>query len=150
MFVRLWVGDAAFAGEVVTLEGGVGGEMQHAMDRLRATVEEFAHDVIAPVIGDLYERGEFPYAIVKHMGDMGLFGLIIPEEHGGLALGKVTGALASEISAMEGSWAVRGGVYVWTGGYWSIPRNGHVWINGHWKHRRGGWVWVPGHWRRRR
>ncbi|MDX1937742.1 MAG: YXWGXW repeat-containing protein [Flavihumibacter sp.] len=50
---------------------------------------------------------------------------------------------------IDGSWAVRGGVYVWSDGYWATPRHGHVWVNGHWKHRRGGWVWVPGHWRRR-
>ncbi len=54
------------------------------LEALRTTVEAFAHDVIAPVIGDLYERGEFPYAIVKQMGDMGLFGLPFPEEHGGM------------------------------------------------------------------
>ena len=54
------------------------------LEALRRTVEAFAHDVIAPVIGDLYERGEFPYAIVKQMGDMGLFGLPFPEEYGGM------------------------------------------------------------------
>ena len=30
-------------------------------EELRATVAEFARDVVAPVIGDYYERGEFPY-----------------------------------------------------------------------------------------
>jgi short-chain 2-methylacyl-CoA dehydrogenase len=54
------------------------------LEALRATVEAFAHDVIAPVIGDLYERGEFPYAIVKQMGGMGLFGLPFPEDVGGM------------------------------------------------------------------
>jgi short-chain 2-methylacyl-CoA dehydrogenase len=29
-------------------------------EELRKSVEEFARDVVAPVIGDLYERGEFP------------------------------------------------------------------------------------------
>ncbi|MGH3874709.1 MAG: acyl-CoA dehydrogenase family protein [Pseudonocardiaceae bacterium] len=51
---------------------------------LRATVEEFAHKEIAPVIGDLYERREFPYALVAKMGAMGLFGLPFPEEYGGM------------------------------------------------------------------
>ncbi len=51
---------------------------------LRKTVEQFAHDVIAPVIGDYYERGEFPYPIVAQMGEMGLFGLPFPEEYGGM------------------------------------------------------------------
>ncbi|GAA5086736.1 alkylation response protein AidB-like acyl-CoA dehydrogenase [Thermocatellispora tengchongensis] len=53
-------------------------------EALRKTVEEFAREVVAPVIGDLYERGEFPYAIVRQMGEMGLFGLPIPEEYGGM------------------------------------------------------------------
>ncbi|MZD07587.1 acyl-CoA dehydrogenase [Streptomyces sp. SID5785] len=53
-------------------------------EELRRTVEEFAHDVIAPKIGDFYERHEFPYEIVREMGRMGLFGLPFPEEYGGM------------------------------------------------------------------
>ncbi|MEU7479063.1 acyl-CoA dehydrogenase family protein [Lentzea sp. NPDC042327] len=51
---------------------------------LRKTVEEFARDEVAPVIGDYYERGEFPYPVVAKMGQMGLLGLPFPEEHGGM------------------------------------------------------------------
>ena len=36
------------------------------------------------MIADLYERGAFPYDIVRGMGAMGLFGLPFPEEHGGM------------------------------------------------------------------
>jgi short/branched chain acyl-CoA dehydrogenase len=54
------------------------------LEALRRTVEEFAHDVVAPKIGDFYERDEFPYDIVRQMGEMGLFGLPFPEEHGGM------------------------------------------------------------------
>jgi alkylation response protein AidB-like acyl-CoA dehydrogenase len=53
-------------------------------EALRKTVEEFARDVVAPVIGDYYERGEFPYDIVARIGRMGLFGLPVPEEYGGM------------------------------------------------------------------
>src|SRR3954469_2231666 len=53
-------------------------------EALRATVEEFAHKEVAPVIGEFYEREEFPYEIVKKMGAMGLFGLPIAEEYGGM------------------------------------------------------------------
>ncbi|NUR60821.1 MAG: acyl-CoA dehydrogenase [Catenulispora sp.] len=53
-------------------------------ESLRATVEAFAHDVVAPKIGDFYEREEFPYEIVAQMGRMGLFGLPFPEEYGGM------------------------------------------------------------------
>jgi alkylation response protein AidB-like acyl-CoA dehydrogenase len=53
-------------------------------EALRKTVEEFAHEEVAPVIGDLYEKAEFPYEIVAKMGRMGLFGLPFPEEYGGM------------------------------------------------------------------
>jgi short-chain 2-methylacyl-CoA dehydrogenase len=51
---------------------------------LRGIVEDFAREVVAPVIGGLYERGEFPYEIVAKMGKLGLFGLPFPEEYGGM------------------------------------------------------------------
>ncbi|WP_232661541.1 acyl-CoA dehydrogenase family protein [Pseudonocardia sp. TRM90224] len=53
-------------------------------EALRATVEEFAHKEVAPVIGEFYERCEFPYELVAKMGAMGLFGLPISEEYGGM------------------------------------------------------------------
>jgi short/branched chain acyl-CoA dehydrogenase len=53
-------------------------------ESLRKTVEDFAHAEVAPVIGELYEKEEFPYAIVAKMGEMGLFGLPFPEEFGGM------------------------------------------------------------------
>src|SRR5215217_643746 len=53
-------------------------------EALRATVEEFAHKVVAPQIGELYEKCEFPYDIVRRMGEMGLFGLPFAEEYGGM------------------------------------------------------------------
>jgi short-chain 2-methylacyl-CoA dehydrogenase len=53
-------------------------------EELRLTVAEFARDVVAPVIGEFYERREFPYEIVARMGKLGLFGLPFPEEYGGM------------------------------------------------------------------
>ncbi|MBO0827340.1 MAG: acyl-CoA dehydrogenase family protein [Streptosporangiales bacterium] len=53
-------------------------------EALRATVAEFARDVVAPRIAEYYERDEFPYDIVDQMGKMGLFGLPFPEEYGGM------------------------------------------------------------------
>jgi butyryl-CoA dehydrogenase len=53
-------------------------------EELRRTVAEFAREVVAPVIGGYYERGEFPYEIVARMGKLGLFGLPFPEEYGGM------------------------------------------------------------------
>jgi alkylation response protein AidB-like acyl-CoA dehydrogenase len=53
-------------------------------ETLRKTVEEFAHDEVAPTIADLYIREEFPYEIVAKMGRMGLFGLPFDEQYGGM------------------------------------------------------------------
>ncbi|MEV0158926.1 acyl-CoA dehydrogenase family protein [Nonomuraea fuscirosea] len=58
--------------------------LKDGYEELRKTVESFAREVVAPVIGDFYEREEFPYDIVRQMGVMGLFGLPIPEEYGGM------------------------------------------------------------------
>ncbi|HEY0698789.1 MAG TPA: acyl-CoA dehydrogenase family protein [Micromonospora sp.] len=53
-------------------------------EALRASVREFAREVVAPVIAEHYERHTFPYDVVRQMGKMGLFGLPFPEEHGGM------------------------------------------------------------------
>src|SRR5215469_3943310 len=53
-------------------------------EELRQTVAQFAREVVAPVIGGYYERGEFPYEIVARMGKLGLFGLPFPGEFGGM------------------------------------------------------------------
>ncbi|MEV4646298.1 acyl-CoA dehydrogenase family protein [Saccharopolyspora sp. NPDC049357] len=53
-------------------------------EALRESVREFARKEVAPVIADYYEREEFAYPLVRKMGEMGLFGLPVPEEHGGM------------------------------------------------------------------
>lgn len=51
---------------------------------LRETVRRFALDKVAPVIGEYYEKHEFPYELIQQMGAMGLFGLPFPSEVGGM------------------------------------------------------------------
>ena len=51
---------------------------------LRQTVAAFARDVVRPVIGGYYERGEFPYDLIARMAKLGLFGLPFPAEFGGM------------------------------------------------------------------
>ncbi|HYN93441.1 MAG TPA: acyl-CoA dehydrogenase family protein [Pilimelia sp.] len=53
-------------------------------EALRASVADFAREVVAPVIGEYYEAHAFPYDIVRQMGKLGLFGLPFPEEIGGM------------------------------------------------------------------
>src|SRR5437763_5097576 len=53
-------------------------------EALRKTVEEFAREVVAPQAEKYDRTEEFPYDIVRQMGEMGLFGLPFPEEYGGM------------------------------------------------------------------
>ncbi|MQY13879.1 Acyl-CoA dehydrogenase [Streptomyces sp. RB5] len=77
------------------------------LEELRRTVEEFAHDVVAPKIGDYYERHEFPYDIIREMGRMGLFGLPFPEEYGGMGGDYLALGLAlEELARVDSSVAI--------------------------------------------
>jgi short-chain 2-methylacyl-CoA dehydrogenase len=62
----------------------VGFTLNEEHEALRSTVEDFAREVVAPVIGGYYQRGEFPYEIIAKMGKLGLFGLPFPEEYAGM------------------------------------------------------------------
>jgi short/branched chain acyl-CoA dehydrogenase len=62
----------------------IGFTLDEEYEALRRTVETFARDEVAPVIGDYYEREAFPYELIARMGKMGLFGLPFPEEYGGM------------------------------------------------------------------
>src|SRR4029078_11294636 len=53
-------------------------------EALRKTVEEFAREVVAPQAEHFDRTSEFPYEIVRQMGEMGLFGLPFPEDYGGM------------------------------------------------------------------
>jgi len=76
-------------------------------EELRATVADFAHDVVAPVIGGYYERGEFPYGIVAEMAKLGLFGLPFPEEYGGMGGDYLALCLAlHELGRVDSSMAI--------------------------------------------
>ena len=46
-------------------------------------VREFTQQVVAPVSAQHDKEKTFPYKVIAEMGEMGLFGLPIPEEYGG-------------------------------------------------------------------
>jgi butyryl-CoA dehydrogenase len=60
------------------------------------TVHDFVDKEILPYATDLEHKDEFPEAIVEGMKEMGLFGLMIPEEYGGLGESLLTYALVVE------------------------------------------------------
>ena len=63
---------------------------------LLALVREFVDERILPVATQLEHADEYPTEIVKGMQDMGIFGLMIPEEYGGLGESLLTYALVVE------------------------------------------------------
>ncbi|MCY0875380.1 MAG: acyl-CoA dehydrogenase family protein, partial [Firmicutes bacterium] len=66
---------------------------QEAMRRL---VRQFARDVIAPRASEIDEKDEFPRDVLKKMADLGLMGLPIPEEWGGIGADYLSYMLAIE------------------------------------------------------
>ena len=59
-------------------------------DDLRAMVREFAEAEIAPLV-EAAERNEtFPVEIMPMLGELGLLGIVFPEEYGGIGADKIT------------------------------------------------------------
>jgi short-chain 2-methylacyl-CoA dehydrogenase len=50
---------------------------------IRETCRDFAKQEIKPLAEEMDRTGEFPYEIVRKMGELGLLGLPFPEEYGG-------------------------------------------------------------------
>ncbi|MFD9661347.1 acyl-CoA dehydrogenase family protein [Rhodococcus sp. NPDC059968] len=61
-----------------------------------AAVREFANKAIIPQAQELEHSDTYPTAIVEQMKEMGLFGLTIPEEYGGIGESLLTYALCVE------------------------------------------------------
>jgi short-chain 2-methylacyl-CoA dehydrogenase len=53
-------------------------------EQFRDVVRRFAEDVIAPEAESFNAEERFPVEIVRQMGELGLFGIPFPEEHGGM------------------------------------------------------------------
>ncbi|MFL4908036.1 acyl-CoA dehydrogenase family protein [Streptomyces sp. MMS24-I2-30] len=61
-----------------------------------STVRDFVDKEILPVATELEHRDEYPQQIVDGLTELGLFGLMIPEEYGGLGESLLTYALCVE------------------------------------------------------
>ncbi|MGV1027300.1 MAG: acyl-CoA dehydrogenase family protein [Dermatophilaceae bacterium] len=59
-------------------------------------VREFVEEQIIPVATELEHKDEYPTEIVEGMKEMGIFGLMIPEEYGGIGESLLTYALCVE------------------------------------------------------
>jgi hypothetical protein len=73
-------------------------------EQLRKEVRAFAEREIAPHVSEWDEKSEFPHAVVKKLGEMGLLGVIFPEDLGGAGMGYIEYVLAiEELSRVDGS-----------------------------------------------
>jgi len=63
---------------------------------IRDMVKEFAEREIAPVAADLDKNEEYPMEILKKMAQLGLLGIIIPQEYGGANADTISYALVIE------------------------------------------------------
>ena len=59
-------------------------------------VRQFVDNEIIPVAEEFDHEDKFPEAIVEHMKELGLFGVTIPEEYGGMGLDLTTYAMIVE------------------------------------------------------
>jgi alkylation response protein AidB-like acyl-CoA dehydrogenase len=63
---------------------------------LRDTLRAFVDDKIRPVAQEWESSGRYPDEIAAGMAEMGLFGLTVPEEYGGMAADMVSLAIVFE------------------------------------------------------
>jgi butyryl-CoA dehydrogenase len=76
-------------------------DLTEEQELFKRTVHEFALREIVPIAGELDEKEEYPAATTAKMAELGLMGLLVPQEYGGGGATTLDYALAIE----EISWA---------------------------------------------
>ncbi|MEV8632750.1 acyl-CoA dehydrogenase family protein [Streptosporangium sp. NPDC051023] len=71
-------------------------ELNDEQQLLRRTLREFVDREIVPVASEWERAGRYPAEVVERFRELGLFGMTIPQEYGGLALDRVSFALVFE------------------------------------------------------
>ncbi|MBV9044075.1 MAG: isovaleryl-CoA dehydrogenase [Alphaproteobacteria bacterium] len=84
-----------------SLDHGLG----ETAEMIRETVRAFAADKIAPIAAEIDRTNTFPRQLWPQMGELGLHGITVEEEFGGLGLGYVEHVVAME-EVSRGSAAV--------------------------------------------
>jgi len=67
------------------------------LEAMRAEMHKFAASEVEPHAQDWHRTNSYiPLGVIAHMAELGVFGLTIPEDHGGLGLGKESMCVVSE------------------------------------------------------
>ncbi|PZG21973.1 acyl-CoA dehydrogenase family protein [Nonomuraea aridisoli] len=98
-------------------------ELTDEQKAFRETLRTFVDKEIVPVATEWEHSGRYPAEIVEKMKQMGLFGLSVPEEYGGLEADMVTFALVFEEIA-RGWMGVAGTIGSHSLACWMIARHG--------------------------
>ncbi|MBF5096506.1 acyl-CoA dehydrogenase [Azospirillum sp. INR13] len=68
------------------------------LEMLNGQFQRFAESKVAPFAQDWHRRDELiPLEVLEEMGELGVFGMTVPEEFGGSGLGKIAMCLVSEV-----------------------------------------------------
>ena len=85
---------------LVPLEGGSAygdGGLDETLEAFREEMRRFAGDNVVPHAHEWHLANEYiPLEVIGQMAELGVFGLTIPEEYGGLGLGKESMCVVSE------------------------------------------------------
>jgi butyryl-CoA dehydrogenase len=71
-------------------------ELTEEQKMIREMVADFADNELKPIAAEIDEKQEIPAAIYKKVGELGLMGMLIPEEYGGSATDAICYAIAIE------------------------------------------------------
>ncbi|MET1415761.1 acyl-CoA dehydrogenase family protein [Roseibium sp. HPY-6] len=91
-------------GEITTLIRDQAGKstfgdpgLDETMEQIRNEMRRFAEDTVVPNAHEWHLKNEYiPLEVIDQMSELGVFGLSIPEEYGGLGLGKEAMCVVSE------------------------------------------------------
>src|SRR5438045_4497989 len=79
-------------------------ELTEEQLQMKMSVREFAEAEIAPHVMEWDESQHFPIELLPKLGELGLTGILFPEQYGGSGLGYVEYATAiEELSRVDGS-----------------------------------------------
>jgi short/branched chain acyl-CoA dehydrogenase len=89
------------------MPAGMDLDLTSEQELIRDTVRTFARERVAPVAEELDRESRFPVELVREMGELGLMGIPLPEEHGGAGGDTVGYALAiEELTRVDSSVAI--------------------------------------------
>ncbi|MFZ5697937.1 MAG: isovaleryl-CoA dehydrogenase [Pseudomonadota bacterium] len=71
-------------------------DLGDTIDALRDTVYQFAQKEVAPRAAEIDRSNQFPMDLWRKMGDLGLLGMTVSEEYGGVAMGYLAHAIVME------------------------------------------------------